>query len=143
LREAVKFPARLISELGLEELEQMAGGRDRLAKGSEVGFLWRSGGDGELGNRVKGSSILTSAVKFSLQVELRHFHIAQGHADVFVPEQLHEHGETNAEPYHFSCEAVPEAVGSDFACATNAAGAFGQDMAEAMVDGGPSPLARQ
>src|SRR6516225_10496878 len=121
----------------------MAGGRDRLAQSSEVGLLWRSGGDGELGNQVEGSGILTSAVKFTLYVELRHFHIAQGHADVFVPEQLHEHGEANAEPYHFGCEAVPEPVGSDFTCTTSAAGGFGQDMAEALVDGTPFPLARQ
>jgi hypothetical protein len=52
--------------LGLEELEELAGDRDRLAKGSEVGLLWRSGGEGEFGNRVEGSGILTSVVKFSL-----------------------------------------------------------------------------
>jgi len=39
---------------------------------------------------VEYKRVLTGAVKFTLQVELDDFYIAHGHADVFVPEHLHE-----------------------------------------------------
>jgi hypothetical protein len=38
-------------------------------------------------------------VKFSLQIELRYLHIAKGHVDIFVSEQLHKHRQANTEPY--------------------------------------------
>jgi len=42
----------------------------------------------ELGHHVAAGSVLLSALKFSLDIELRHLHIAKGHVDVFVAEQL-------------------------------------------------------
>lgn len=76
----------------------MVGGGDGLADGSKIGPPWGRGGwERELGNGVEGRSILTSAVKFSLEVEQGDFDIAQGHADVFVSEQLHESGQADTQ----------------------------------------------
>jgi len=69
----------------------MSGSRDSLANRSEIDLLRSCGGwQRELGNGVEYKRVLTGAVKFTLQVELDDFYIAHGHADVFVPEHLHE-----------------------------------------------------
>ena len=44
--------------------------------------------------------ILAGLVEFALQVLLGDLHIPQGHADVFVTEQLHERREADPEPKH-------------------------------------------
>jgi hypothetical protein len=41
---------------------------------------------------------------------LSNLHVAQGHADVFVPEQLHESRKADAEADHLEGIAVPQAV---------------------------------
>jgi hypothetical protein len=43
---------------------------------------------------------LASAVKFALEIELDHFHIAQGHADVSVSHHLHKRRQADAEAHH-------------------------------------------
>ena len=70
----------------------MAGSGDGLANGGKVGLGAgdSSSGNGELGYGVEGSGVLPSAVKFTLEIKLDYFHIAQGHADVLVSEHLHE-----------------------------------------------------
>ena len=71
----------------------MVSSRYSLAKSSKVDLLWHPGiGQRELGNGVQGGGILPSAVKFSLQVELGHLHVAHSHEDVFVSEEVHEYG---------------------------------------------------
>ena len=54
-------------------------------------------GRGSLGNVVEMDGILASKVKFLLQVLLSDLYIAQGHADIFVPQQLHESRQADAE----------------------------------------------
>jgi hypothetical protein len=50
-------------------------------------------------------------MKFALQILLGDFHIAQGHTDIFVPEQLHESEKANPESEHLSRESVSQPVG--------------------------------
>lgn len=50
--------------------------------------------------------VLAGHVKFTLQIRLGHLDVTQSHADVFVPQQLHESGETDAEPDHLGGIAV-------------------------------------
>jgi hypothetical protein len=64
-------------------------------------------------------------VKFSLYVELHHLHIAQGHVDTFVPQQLHEDRQADAEAHHFGREAVAQAVRRDFSGTTSTPGCIG------------------
>ena len=88
-------------------MEQVARGSNRLAKGRNVDLLqYRTQGNRELGHHVTGGSILLSALKFSLDIQLRHLHIAKGHVDVFVAEQLHKRRQADAQPYHFGRKAV-------------------------------------
>jgi len=144
LRQAMKFSTRLIFQLWLEQLEQMVSSRYRLVKSSEVDVLWRPGiRQGELGNGVQRGGILQSAVKFSLHVELGHLHVAHRHEDVFVSEQLHEHGQTDAQSYHFCGIAMAEAMGSYFVGTTSTTCGVGQDLAEAIVEAGAAARARQ
>ena len=61
------------------------GSGDTLANGSEVNL--RGGctrGKWELGDGVEGGRVFPSAVKFTLQVELDHFHIAQMYCSTFA-----------------------------------------------------------
>ena len=93
LRQATKFSTRLIFQLWLEQLEQIVSGGYGMAKSSEVDVLWHAGiRHRELRNGVQEGGILPSAVKFSLQVELGHLHVAHSHEDVFVSEEVHEYG---------------------------------------------------
>lgn len=67
LAESVKFTFGLRLQLRLEKLEEVAGGGDGLANGGVVGVHRSSGGrEKELGNGVKRSNILASAMKFTL-----------------------------------------------------------------------------
>ena len=84
------------------------GSGDTLANGSEVnprGGCTR--GKWELRDGVEGSRFLPSAVKFTLEIELDHFHIAQGHADVSVSHHLHKRRQADAEAHHLCSEGVP------------------------------------
>jgi hypothetical protein len=52
-------------------------------------------------------------VKFALEVLLEDLDIAQGHADVFVPEQLHQSRRTDAQTEHLrgiGVAAMPHAA---------------------------------
>src|SRR5262249_9893561 len=73
-------------------------------------------------------SVLLSTLKFSLDIELRHLHIAESHVDVFVAEQLHERGQADAQAHHFGRKAVTQAMRSDFARAISTAGVGGQHL---------------
>jgi len=97
----------------------VVGSGDTLANGGEVDAgAGGSKGKWELGDGVEGNRILASAMKFALEVELDYFHIAQGHADVFVPQHLHERRQADAEAHHLSREGVPQPVRVDLASAT-------------------------
>jgi hypothetical protein len=105
----------------------MAGSSDSLVNSSEVDPV-RSGGGGwkrELGNEVEYDGVLAGAVKLTLQVELDDFYIAHGHADVFVPQHLHERRQADPETHHFCCEGVPQPVWIYPAGAPRSPGSFG------------------
>jgi hypothetical protein len=117
-------------------LEQVARGSNRLAKGRNVDQMqYRTQGNRELGHHVAAGSVLLSALKFSLDIELRHLDIAKGHVDVFVAEQLHKHGQADAQPYHFGRKAVTQAMRSDFAGAISPAGVGVQHLEQLSVKG--------
>lgn len=73
---------------------------------------------------------MPSAVKFTLEIKLDYFHIAQGRADVLVSENLHERRQANAEAHHLGCEGVAQPVRVDPAGATRKPGHFGQGVVE-------------
>ena len=61
------------------------------------------------GKRERGQAVgcvLACAMKLALQILLGDLEVAQGHADVFVPQQLHESWEADAETEHLSGIAV-------------------------------------
>ena len=77
LRGSAKFTASLIFQLGQEEVEKVAGSRDTLANGSAVNSRGgRTRGKWQLGDGVEGGRALPSTVKFTLEIELDHFHIS-------------------------------------------------------------------
>jgi hypothetical protein len=57
------------------------------------------------------SGLLAGLVEFALQVLLGDLHIAQGHADVLVAEQLHEGWEADPQADHLRGIGVAELVG--------------------------------
>ena len=61
----------------------------------------------ELGDRVEGNRFFAGAVKFPLKIELNHFDIALGHADVAVSHHLHQGRQADAEAHHLGGEGVP------------------------------------
>ena len=72
LRESAKFAASLVFQLGLDQVEKVAGSRDTLANGGEVnsgGGCTR--GKRQLGDGVEGGRALTSTVKFTLEIKRR------------------------------------------------------------------------
>ena len=54
--------------------------------------------------------ILTSEVELALEILLGDLHVAQGHTDVCVPQQLHESGKTNTAAEHVRGKAVAQLV---------------------------------
>ena len=81
---------------------------DVLANASEVDLCGGcTRGKWELGDGVEGGHALPSAVKFTLEIELDHFHIAQGHADVSVSHHLHKRRQADAQAHHLGREGVP------------------------------------
>lgn len=122
----------------------MVSGGNSLAENSKVDVLWHPGiGHGELRNCVEGVGILQSAVKFSLHVELGHLYVAHSHEDVFVSEQVHEYGQTDAKSYHLCGIAMAKAMGSYVAGTTSTTCGVGQDSAEAIVEACAAARARK
>ncbi len=107
LGESAKLAASLIFQLGLEQLEEVVDCGDVLANGSDVDSRGASSGKGELGDGIKGGRFLASAVKFTLEIELNHFHIAQGHADVSMSHHSHKRRQADAQSHHLCGEGVP------------------------------------
>jgi len=142
LRQATKFSARLIFQLWLEQLEEMLSSRHSLAKSSKVDVLWHPG-SWELGNGVRGGGILQSAVKFSLHVELGHLNVAHRHEDVFVSEEVHEYGQTDAKANHLCGIAMAQAMRSYLAGTTSTTCGVSQDLAEAVVEACAAARARK
>jgi hypothetical protein len=130
--------------LWLEQLEEMVSSRYSLAKSSEVEVLWDPGNrQGELGKGVQGGGILQSAVKFSLHVEPGHLHVAHRHEDVFVSEEVHEYGQTDAQANHLCGIAMAQAMRSYLAGTTSTTCGVGQDLAETIVEACAAARARQ
>ena len=68
-----------------------------------------AGGAGVFGNRKRRHAVrwvLASTVELALQIWLGDLEITQGHADVFVPQSLHESGKTDTETEHLCGIAV-------------------------------------
>jgi hypothetical protein len=54
--------------------------------------------------------VLASKLKLALQVLLSDFEIEQGHVDIFVPQQLHEGRQADAQAEHFCGKCMSKAV---------------------------------
>jgi hypothetical protein len=65
-------------------------------------------GDGKGRQAVRLCRLLAGQVKFALEVLLEDLDIAQGRADVFVPEQLHQSRQTDAQTEHLRGIGVPQ-----------------------------------
>src|SRR5260370_27699916 len=77
---------------------------------------------------------VASRVELALQILLRDLHIAHGHADITVSEQLHESGKTNTEAEHLRSEAVPQAVWRDRAGTACPVSSLGECREERLVN---------
>ena len=108
LNKSSEFATSLvIFRLETKHLEKMTGGGDGVANGGQIGAQRGCGwGERKLGYEVQLRRVQAGAVKFALQVLLSDLYITQGHADVFVSQQLHESGQADAEAEHHSCEGV-------------------------------------
>ena len=80
------------------------------------------------------SRILAGLVEFALQVLLGDLHIAQGHADVFVAEQLHQRREADPQPHHLGGIGMAQAMGRHRSGATGSLGGLG-DSNSSVVSG--------
>ena len=88
-----------IGETAPVHLQEVASSRQGLLDSGEVGASG-AGGDGKVGQVVRVCGILPGQVKFALRVLLGDLEIAQSHADVFVPEQLHDGRQADAQTEH-------------------------------------------
>ena len=57
--------------------------------------------------------VMTSQMELALQVKLGDLHIAHGHADIFMSQQLHQCRKADSEAEHFCSKGVPELVAGD------------------------------
>jgi hypothetical protein len=71
------------------------------------------------------SCLLAGLVEFALQVLLGDLHIAQGHADVFVAEQLHQGREADPQPHHLGGIRMAQPMGCYRSGATGSLGGLG------------------
>jgi hypothetical protein len=84
--EALKLaPDFLIAELAAAHLQEMAGGGEGLPDSGKIGG-GGGVGNGEGRRAMRLSRILAGSVELALQVLLRDLDIAQGHADILVPQ---------------------------------------------------------
>ena len=58
-------------------------------------------GMGSARDAVQFGHVFTNQVELTLQILLGDLNITQGHADVFMSEELHEDGQTDAQTDHF------------------------------------------
>ena len=79
------------------------------------------------------SRILAGSVELALEVQLRDLDIPQCHADIFVPQQLHQSRKTDTETDHLGSEAVPQLVGRDRAGAAGSLGGVSQCRSKGLV----------
>lgn len=109
----------LIAELTAVRFQKMTGCLQCLADAGEAstGDVF---GECECGHPMEIGCMPTGLMEFALQVLLGDEHISQGHADVFVPEQLHESWKTNPEPEHLGGKSVTKPMGRHMGRATRA-----------------------
>ena len=62
--------------------------------------------------------VFAGEMKLALEVSLGDLHVAHGHADAFVSQQIHEGRKADVEADHFRGIGVAEAVGSNVIGAT-------------------------
>ena len=109
----------IIAELTAIHFQKMTGGLQCLTDAREAssGDVF---GERERGHTMEMGCVLTGLMEFALQILLGDEQVAQGHANVCVPEQLHESGKANPEPEHLSGKSVPKPMGRHMARATRA-----------------------
>jgi hypothetical protein len=83
----------------------MASRSEGLPDGWDIG-AGRGVGEEERGQAMGLSRVLPRPVELALEVWLGDLDVPQGHADIFVSQQLHESGKTDAEAEHLRSEAV-------------------------------------
>ena len=88
------------------------------SSGDCVAYAGGIGGGGGAGQGQDGEPMeilrpTSCRIKLALQVRLRHFDVAQGHANILVTQQLHENRETDAETDHFRRIAVATIPGPE------------------------------
>ncbi len=93
-----------IDDLTPVDLQEMAGGSQSLVDSRRI----RGGGRRNChhGKMVWLGRMLASEVELALEVHLGQLHIPQGHANVVVPQQLHQGRKTDAEAKHLRGETV-------------------------------------
>ena len=107
----------LIARLSAEHIEEMTGSNNGLADSGNVGPN-DVGGERYGGNLVGLGGVVAGEMELALEIGLGHLDISHSHADVAVPQQLHEGGKTDAEAKHLGGEAVAQAVRGHRAGAT-------------------------
>src|ERR1039458_54199 len=93
LREVSEFAAGLvIVQLTAKQLQKMLGSGDGVVNGGDVGLNGGGGcGEREFRDGVeRGGGVEAPSVELALPVLLCDLHIAQGHTDIVVTQQLHE-----------------------------------------------------
>ena len=94
-----------IGESASVHFKEVPGGRDCLANARRIG-AGGAVGNGQNGSLMRPSRVLASRVEFALQIVLGDLHVAHGHANIFVPQQLHQSGKADTEAEHLRSEAV-------------------------------------
>ena len=86
----------VIAELAAIHVQEMTCGTKGTLDTGEIRGEREGVGEREFGDEVVLGSGLAGAVKFTLQVLLGDLDVAQGHANIFVAQQEHESGKTDA-----------------------------------------------
>ena len=122
----------LIGEAAPIHLQEVASRREGLMDSGEVGVSGVDG-DGKGRQAVRVCDILAGQVELALQVLLGDLEIAQSHADVFVPEQLHERRQADAQTEHLSGVGVPQLVKRHAGRAAGSCGSIGQRLTQGQI----------
>jgi len=92
----------LICHLTAKHFQQMSCSGESAADSRKIGCsqrgVWR---ERQVGDGVDLWCVLAGQMKLALEIDLGNRDIAQGHADIFVTEQVHERGKRDAQAHHF------------------------------------------
>lgn len=122
--------------------QEVAGGGKRLVDSQRVSAS-NAARKREGGQTMGSRRFLAGFVKFALQVLLGDLHIAQGHPQGRVAEQLHQCREADPEPEHLGRKRMAKTMGSHVSGATGPPGSLGECKAERMIQSMRTTPARQ